>query len=64
VVNGKTFPKIEAGKERWYSQHPDQERSYSRSSNLLSHDKAKRVTLMPKASNAELEAARRQKTFG
>jgi hypothetical protein len=54
----------EAAKERWYSQRPGQERSYSRYSDLLSHDKAKGVTPMPKASKAESEAACRQKTFG
>jgi hypothetical protein len=65
VRNGKTFPKIEAGRERWYSQRPGQgHRSYSRYSDLVSHDKAKGLTPMPKASRAELQAARRQQTFG
>jgi hypothetical protein len=65
VRNGKTFPKIEAGRERWYSQRPGQgHRSYSRYSDLVSHDKAKGTTPLPKASRDELKAARRQQTFG
>lgn len=64
VVNGKTYPKIEAGRERWYSQRPDQGNSYSRYSDLVSHDKAKGLTPMPRASKDELSAARRQRTFG
>jgi hypothetical protein len=64
VVNGKTLPRIEAGKERWYSQRPGENRSYSRYSDLVSHDKAKSVTPMPRASKTELQAARHDKTFG
>jgi hypothetical protein len=64
VRNGKTFPKIEGGRERWYSQRPGHGNSYSRYSDLVSHDKAKGLTPLPKASKSELETARRQQTFG
>jgi hypothetical protein len=64
VMNGKTFPKIEAGRERWYTQRPGQSNSYSRYSDLVRSDKAKGITPQPKASEAELKAARRQQTFG
>lgn len=64
VVNGKTFPKIEGGQERWYTQRPGHGNSYSRYSDLVRHDKAKGLTPMPKASKAELAVARRQQTFG
>jgi hypothetical protein len=64
VRNGKTFPKIEGGRERWYSQRPGHGNSYSRYSDLVSHDKAKGLTPLPKASKAELETTRRQQTFG
>jgi hypothetical protein len=63
-MNGKTFPKIEAGRERWYTQRPGQTNSYSRYSDLVKFDVAKGTTSKPKASKAELEAARRQQTFG
>jgi len=64
VVNGKTFPKIEGGQERWYTQRPGHGNNYSRYSDLVRHDKAKGLTPMPKASKAELATARRQQTFG
>ena len=64
VMNGKTFPKIEAGRERWYTQRPGQSNSYSRYSDLVRSDKAKGIPPQPKASEAELKAAHRQQTFG
>ena len=64
ILNGKTYPKIENGKERWYTQRPGKANNYSRYSDLVSHDKAKGVTPMPRASKAELELARQQQTFG
>lgn len=64
VVNGKTYPKIEDGKERWYTQRPGHGNSYSRYSDLVNHDKKKGVTPLPRASKEELAAARSQHTFG
>jgi hypothetical protein len=64
VMNNKTYPKIEGGRERWYTQRPGHSNSYSRYSDLVSHDKAKGLTPMPKASKADLQAARLQQTFG
>ncbi|KAH0292802.1 hypothetical protein KCU62_g1606, partial [Aureobasidium sp. EXF-3399] len=64
LVNGKTFPKIEGGQERWYTQRPGHGNNYSRYSDLVRHDKAKGLTPLPKASKAELATARHQQTFG
>ncbi|KAG9603751.1 hypothetical protein KCU77_g1627, partial [Aureobasidium melanogenum] len=64
VVNGVTFPRIENGKERWYTQCPGRNNSYSRYSDLAKFDTSKGVRVAPKASRAQLEAARRYRTFG
>ncbi|KAG9527718.1 hypothetical protein KCU93_g4884, partial [Aureobasidium melanogenum] len=64
VVNGVTYPRIENGKERWYTQHPGRNNNYSRYSDLAKFDTSKGVRVAPKASRAQLEAARRYRTFG
>lgn len=64
VVNGVTYPRIENGKERWYTQRPGRSNSYSRYSDLAKFDTSKGVRLAPKASKAQLDAARRYRTFG
>ncbi|KAG9517810.1 hypothetical protein KCV07_g5901, partial [Aureobasidium melanogenum] len=64
VVNGVTYPRIENGKERWYTQRPGCNNNYSRYSDLAKFDTSKGVRVAPKASRAQLEAARRYRTFG
>lgn len=64
VVNGVTYPRIENGKERWYTQHPGRNNNYSRYSDLAKFDTSRGVRVAPKASRAQLEAARRYRTFG
>ncbi|KAG9595279.1 hypothetical protein KCU77_g5733, partial [Aureobasidium melanogenum] len=63
VVNGVTYPRIENGKERWYTQCPGRNNNYSRYSDLAKFDTSKGVGVAPKASRAQLEAARRYRTF-
>ncbi|KAG9857984.1 hypothetical protein KCU68_g910, partial [Aureobasidium melanogenum] len=63
VVNGVTYPRIENGKERWYTQRPGRTNNYSRYSDLAKFDTSKGVRVAPKASRAQLEAARRYRTF-
>ncbi|KAG9962261.1 hypothetical protein KCU61_g4869, partial [Aureobasidium melanogenum] len=64
VVNGVTYPRIENGKERWYTQRPSRNNNYSRYSDLAKFDTSKGVRVAPKASRAQSEAARRYRTFG
>lgn len=64
VLNGVTYPRIENGKERWYTQRPGRSNSYSRYSDLAKFDTSKGVRLAPKASKAQLDAAQRYRTFG
>ncbi|KAH0374107.1 hypothetical protein KCU65_g327, partial [Aureobasidium melanogenum] len=64
VVNGVTYPRIENGKERWYTQRPGRNNNYSRYSDLAKFDASKGIRVAPKASKAQLEAARRYRTFG
>lgn len=64
VVGGVTYPRIENGKERWYTQRPGHKNNYSRYSDLAKFDTSKGIRIAPKASRAQLEAARRYRTFG
>lgn len=64
VVGGVTYPRIEDGKERWYTQRPGRNNNYSRYSDLAKFDTSKGVRVAPKASRAQLGAARRYRTFG
>ncbi|KAG9671543.1 hypothetical protein KCU99_g4765, partial [Aureobasidium melanogenum] len=64
VVGGVTYPRIENGKERWYTQRPGRNNNYSRYSDLAKFDTSKGVRVAAKASRAQLEAARRYRTFG
>lgn len=64
IINGSTYPRIESGKERWYTQRPGRSNSYSRYSDLVKFDTSKGVRPAPKASKAQLEAARLNRTFG
>ncbi|KAG9990641.1 hypothetical protein KCU98_g994, partial [Aureobasidium melanogenum] len=52
VVNGVTYPRIENGKERWYTQRPGRTNNYSRYSDLAKFDTSKGVRVAPKASRA------------
>ncbi|KAH0352129.1 hypothetical protein KCU81_g2083, partial [Aureobasidium melanogenum] len=64
VVGGVTYPRIENGKERWYTQRSGHKNNYSRYSDLAKFDTSKGIRIAPKASRAQLEAARRYRTFG
>ncbi|KAH0346222.1 hypothetical protein KCU83_g7407, partial [Aureobasidium melanogenum] len=64
VFGGVTYPRIENWKERWYTQRPGRSNSYSKYSDLAKFDTSKGVRVAPKASRAQLEAARRYHTFG
>ncbi|KAK6001302.1 hypothetical protein QM012_002633 [Aureobasidium pullulans] len=64
ILKGVTYPRIEHGKERWYSQRPGHNNSYSRYSDLAKFDAAKGLRVAPKVSQVQLEAARRNRTFG
>lgn len=64
ILNGVTYPRIENGRERWYTQRPGHSNNYSRYSDLVKFDTAKGGHLAPKASKVQLEAARLNRTFG